>query len=245
MEIYGMIFEIIYIFFYPIISIIFFRLMILTIRKLRQVSSKKYFKDNVVVLNNYNAKNNKFSSSKNNGIYKDISKEKLSTFNTESLDAFKDYLYGIFYKFEQSYNNLDYSSMKLLCTKQLFQNYYTGISLDLKLGNKRIIESIERRKVILYEIDSTIAKQSASLMIEISYINYVVNQYGEIVSGYRETPIVERFEVEFRKYFDVHDVIKCKNCGAIITGNKCDYCRTIAQNEEFKISSIRKIIEKK
>ncbi len=179
-----------------------------------------------------------------NARYVDVTPEKLKEFNTDDVEGFKNHLYDIFYKFEQAYNNLDYDTMKFLSSQQLYQNYYMGISLDLKLGKKRIIENIQKNKVILYEIDSTIAKQSAALMIEISYINYMVDKNGQIISGYRETPITEKFEVEFRKYFNPHDVVKCKNCGAVVEGNTCQYCRTKVQTEEFRICSIRKIIEK-
>ena len=42
---------------------------------------------------------------------------------------------------------------------------------------------------------------------------------------------------------EVLDVIKCPNCGAGIVGNKCEFCRSILDNVEFKISSIKKIID--
>ena len=49
----------------------------------------------------------------------------------------------------------------------------------------------------------------------------------------------------FRKDFEREDIIKCPNCGAEIIGNKCNFCRSVVKNIEFKISSIRKIIEEK
>ena len=166
-------------------------------------------------------------------------------FNTDNLALLKDYFYDIFLRFENAYNNLDYNEMKILSTKQLFQNYYTGITLDLKIGQKKIINNIERKRVIIYELDSTIAKQTLSAMIEISYITYTINSKGYIISGSRDNMVTERFEVTYRKDFNknVNDIIKCPNCGATTTGNKCEFCRTIIKNDEFKISSIKKIID--
>lgn len=230
--------------FYTMFSIGFVIFISVFVKIIRRNKNKKYFKNSVVTIDKNDSKTRQSSSLKKYTEYKDVTKEDLKRFNTDNIDALKDYLFDIFYRFEQAYNNLDYDTMKFLSTKQLYQNYYTGISLDLKFGKKRIIENVERKKVILYEIDSTIAKQSAALMIEISYINYVVNESGEIISGYRKTPITEKFEVEFRKYFESHDINKCKNCGAVVTGSKCDYCRTPVQNDEFRINSIRKIVEK-
>ena len=206
--------------------------------------NKKLFESSVVTIEKStpNAKLSNFSKKYSEHV--DVSDEELKMFNTDNIDGLKDYLYDIFYKFEIAYNNLDYDAMRLLSTKQLFKNYYTGITLDLKLGNKRIIEDIERKNVILYEIDSTVAKQSAAIMVEISYKNYVVNKNGDLVSGFRATPITEKFEVEFRNYFEYNDVTKCVNCGAVVTGKKCEYCRTVVSNNDFRICSIRKIVEK-
>ena len=60
----------------------------------------------------------------------------------------------------------------------------------------------ERKKVIIYELDSTIAKQTASIMVEISYITYTIDKNGFVISGNRDIPVTERFEVEFRKEFE-------------------------------------------
>lgn len=80
-------------------------------------------------------------------------------------------------------------------------------------------------------------------MIEVSYLNYVIDRNGYVISGSREKTMTEKFEVTFRKDFERDDVTKCSNCGANIIGNKCDYCRTTIKNVEFKISSIKKIID--
>ena len=42
---------------------------------------------------------------------------------------------------------------------------------------------------------------------------------------------------------EANGTVKCSNCGAAITGNKCDYCRTTIKTVDFKISSIKKIID--
>lgn len=151
----------------------------------------------------------------------------------------------MFLEFENAYNNLDYNMMKILSTKQLYQNYYTGMSLDLKVGKKKIISDIEKKKVIIFELDSTIAKQIASVMIEISYFNYTIDKNGYVISGSRNKKITEKFEVMFRKDFERKDITECPNCGAEIVGNKFNFCRSTIKNVEFKISSIKKIVDEK
>lgn len=197
---------------------------------IKRSNSHAYFKNNVV----YYEKRSP---------YKDVSIDKLEIFNTNDIKALKDHFYSIFIDFENAYNNLDYNMMRLLSTPQLFEKYYMGISLDLKKGYKKIISNIKRKDVILYEVDSTTVKQVASVMIEIAYIGYTINGEGYIVSGSRSNIINEKFEVVFRKEFNNNEVVKCPNCGANIVGNKCEYCRSTIKNTDFRISSIKKIVD--
>ena len=199
------------------------------------------FKNNVII----NKKVETSTRNKYQKTYTDVSKETLKKFNTDDINSLKDLFYGKFLDFENAYNNLDYNMMKILSTKQLYQNYYTGISLDLKIGKKRIISDIEKINVVIFELDSTIAKQIASVMIEISYFNYVLDKNGYIISGSRNEKITEKFEVMFRKDFEKKEITECPNCGAEILGNKCEFCRSNVKNINFKISSIKKIIEEK
>ncbi len=226
-----------------IIPVLFWILVIRSIiNSIRRLSSREYFKNNIVTHNDYDKYIDSNTKGKNN-IYVDVSKDKLEIFNTTDINTLKDYFYDIFLKFEVAYNNLDYNIMKMISTKQLFQKYYTGITLDLKVGKKRIINNIQKKQIILYEVDSTIAKQTASVMIEISYLNYTLDHSGNVVSGYRDKPIVEKFEVTFRKDFERQEIVKCPNCGASIVGNRCDFCRTTLKNVDFKISSIKRIVD--
>jgi len=228
----------VYIFWYGLLIWIFKTLVIDGIRRKK---NRTYFKNNVIL--NKTNKNQGSNKSKYPDKYEDVSKDKLSRFNTDDINALKDLFYNIFLEFENAYNNLDYNIMKLLSTRELYNNYYTGISLDLKTGKKRIINDIEKKKVIVFELDSTSIKQTARVMIEISYINYMIDKKGKVISGNRHNKITERFEVTFRKEFERKETTKCYNCGAFIEGNKCVYCRTPVRNSEFKISSIKKIID--
>ena len=205
--------------------------------------NRNYFKNNIIVNKKIETKAGK--GNKYQRTYNDVSKSYLEKFNIDDINVLKDYFYGMFLEFENAYNNLDYNMMKILSTKQLFQNYYTGMSLDLKIGKKKIISDIEKKKVIIFELDSTIAKQIASVMIEISYFNYTIDKNGYVISGSRNQKITEKFEVMFRKDFERKDITECPNCGAEIIGNKCNFCSSTVKNVEFKISSIKKIVDEK
>lgn len=228
-----------------IVTILQVWVWVVVIRAIVQVFKRKenykYFKNNVVTINNSLTKSNNSKYQRN---YNDVSKEKLDAFNVSDINDLKDYFYEIFVKFEKAYNNLDYNAMKMISTKQLFQNYYTGMNLNIKVGQKKIIDNIERKKVVIYELDSTIAKQTASIMVEISYITYTIDKKGFIISGNRDIPVTERFEVEFRKEFEREIISNCPNCGAVIEGDKCTFCKTTLGNNDFKISSIKRIIDK-
>ena len=232
------------------ISMIFFLISLFISRKV----NNNFFRNNIVNnhVKSYNDLeyigikkiHNSYNEYDDTSKYNDVNNATLKMFNTGDIDGLKDYFYDLFVKFEYAYNNLDYNMMKTLMTKQMYHNYYTGISLDLRSGKKRIINDIKKKKVILYELDSTVIKQTVSLMIQISYINYMMDSAGHIISGSRDNPVTEAFEVTFRKDFEKQDVLKCPNCGANVLGNRCDYCRTTLKNVEFKISNIKKIVEK-
>ena len=47
----------------------------------------------------------------------------------------------------------------------------------------------------------------------------------------------------FRKDFEMNELTNCPNCGANVTGSKCEFCKTSLKTVEFKISSIKRIID--
>ena len=201
------------------------------INSIKRTSSHNFFKNNIVSCNDIKRQ------------YRDVPLSKLKMFNTTDIEGLKSYLYDIFVDFEKAYNNLDYNIMKSLSTKQLYQNYHTGITLDLKAGRKKVISDIEKNNVIIYELDSTISKQVVNMMVDITYTGYTLDKNGFVISGNRDIKVNERFEVEFRKYFADDNIIKCPNCGAAVTGNTCEYCRSDLKDVEFKINSIKKIVD--
>ena len=108
------------------IASIFFTFDLITKRiidSIKRRKTKAYFKSCVV-----NSKKQ---------IYKDVSLKDLEVLNTSNIELLKDELYDLFYKFEVAYNSLGYNIMKMISTTDLYNNYYTGISLDLKAGEKR------------------------------------------------------------------------------------------------------------
>jgi len=235
---FGFTFSLVPLFSMVFIFVVWFLIFKTIITNIKRINSHKFFRNNVVYNNAMDDENIEYKRT-----YYDVHKSELAKFNLDDINILKDYFYNIFFEFENAYNNLDYNTMKILSTKQMYHNYHTGISLDLKVGKKRIINNIERKNVIIYELDSTVLKQIASVMIEVSYINYMIDKKGNVISGSRENKVTEKFEVIFRKDFEKEDVTKCPNCGANIVGNKCEYCRTTVNDVDFKISSIKKVIE--
>ena len=178
--------------------------------------------------------------------YSDISESKLEEFDITDINLLKDYIYNIFYEFETAYNNLDYNGMYNNSTQKLYNNYYTNIMLNLKFTRKKIIDQIERKKVIVYDVLSTTRKQVISSIIEIKYVCYMQDHQGKVISG-SPNPTTETFEVIFIKNHDNLNGLKCPNCGASIGVNqdKCEYCGSnVTIKNTFKIDSIKRIINK-
>lgn len=225
---------ILYVFIQVSIFFTVFKVIISVIKGIRKTVTNNFFKNNVIVNDNINVFKEK---------YTDISKKELATFNTDDLDAFKNYFYKIFLQFENAYNNLDYATMRSLSTKQLYNNYHTGISLDLESGKKRIITNIQKKNVIIYEVFSSTAKQVVSALIEVSYINYTTDKQGRVISGDKDKKVIEKFDITFRKDFETKELTNCPNCGAKLNSHKCEFCRSTFENATFKISSIKKIVD--
>lgn len=228
-----------------VISIILFIFVWVTIIKIvfriiKQTINMVFFKKSVI-----KNMDKFFKSSKDvnaNG-FKDVSKNKLAIFDTDDINKLKDYFYEMFLNFENAYNTLDFNTMHDLLTNQLYNNYYTGLSINMRYGEKKIVENIKKKSMLIYDIDSTSYKQVVCTIIEISYISYTTNKNGQIIKGSKEKPITEKFEVIFRKDFQKESITKCPNCGATVINNICEYCRTPLKTEKFKIHSIRKIID--
>lgn len=197
-----------------------------------------YFRKNI---SNRSFKNNNIYLDKKRK-YEDVSIEKLSELDISDINKLKDYLYSMFYDFEVAYNNLDYNKMKKLCSSKIYNNYHTNICLNLKFGHKRIMEDIEKKKVIIYDIYSSNYKQVISTTMEISYLNYMVDGNGNIITGSNVNKFTETFEVIFVKRANAKDVIKCPNCGASVSGNTCSYCGMDLRNTDFVIDSIKRIV---
>lgn len=228
-----------------IISILLFIFVWITIIKIvfriiKQTINIAFFKKSVIKNTDDFFKPNKEVTFKD---FKDVDKDKLAIFDTDDINKLKDYFYEMFLNFENAYNTLDFNKMHDLLTNQLYQNYYTGLSLNMKYGEKKIVENVKKKNMLIYDIDSTSYKQVVCTIIEISYISYTTNKNGQIIKGSKEHPITEKFEVIFRKDFQKNPIKKCPNCGATVINNICEYCRTTLKNEKFKIHSIRKIID--
>ena len=58
----------------------------------------------------------------------------------------------------------------------------------------------------------------------------------------KDSKITESFEVIFRKNFGDDTPTNCPNCGAPISSEKCEFCNTVINNVDFRIASIKKII---
>ena len=94
-------------------------------------------------------------------------------------------------------------------------------------------ENIEELKLTLQELTDR------------EYISYTIDKNGYIVSGSKENKLTETFEVTFKKEYNKDNFQICPNCGATVSGKKCDYCRTTIKDNTFKISSIKKVVNEK
>ena len=176
--------------------------------------------------------------------YYDISPSKLEGFDISDLSNLKMYLTEKFLAFENAFNKLDFNTMYNICTEKMYNLYHSNITVNLKFEEKKIIDQIEIKKVIILDTYSSKYKQVVSAMIEISNLSYMMKSNGKIVSGSSTEPITEAFEVTFIKNFKQNDKYKCPNCGAPVEGTTCEYCKSkITSAGDYRIDSIKKIVK--
>ena len=207
---------------------------ILIISQLRKNKSNQAFKNNVI-----KTSKDKEGLSK---ITQDVDKSKLEPLDIDDINKLKNYLYQIYFDFEKAYNDLDYNTMLNTSTPKLYNAYHTNIMLNLKCGQKKIIENTKLIKCIVYDILCTNRKQVISTIIEVENVSYMQDYNGKVVSG-SVNPIKEKFEVIFIKNYAADTSVTCPNCQASVSGNKCEYCGTEVRNSEFRIDSIKKIVD--
>ncbi len=201
---------------------------------LKKRKNNKKFKSTLI--NNEDYLNNLKS-----GKYCDVKPFELSAFDIRDIDKLKSFLFDIFVKFENAYNNLDYNAMYNLSSKKIFNMYYSSIECNSKSDEKRIIKDIEKNRMIIYKVSSSEERQMIFTMVEVSYINFVQNMNGKIISGSPTKKIKESFEITFLKSYGDKDLFRCPNCGANLKGTTCEYCNSKVNNCEFKIDSIKRI----
>lgn len=174
--------------------------------------------------------------------YKELTKSRYENeLKINNVEAFKNHLWEIFKTFGNAYNDLDLITMKNYTSDELFNQYDTGIKMDIKNGIKNIIRDIRKERFIVYDASSSENKQVINVMIDASYISYSISTNGLIQSGFRDNRVRTKFEVVFQKNFKHIDYKNCPNCGAPLINHRCEYCKTYANSSEYIITSIKKI----
>ena len=169
--------------------------------------------------------------------YADIPKEQILKYNITNLDGLKKNFYNKFFEFYKAYNNLDFDMMKKLSTKQLFHNYHIGLTLNSN-GNKSVIDEMSLNNIYLFKIRSSNNGQTYSFLIDVNCLDYKIDKYGRVLEGNKNSKVNTKFVVVFKKKSENSH---CPNCGAKLSNGNCSYCKTIIKDNDFKISSIKKI----
>ena len=203
--------------------------------------NKKYFKSTVINKDRY--QNNGFFNNIQD-TYVDINDYKLEWFDTNDIDVLKRHFSSLFIDFERALNNLDYNTLYNICTPSLYELYHSDLTVNLKLGNKKIIDNISIEKMVIYNTTKNDEEQKVYIMLEMKSNSYTMNSSGKITSGSPMLPVKEEFIAVFVKKLKKANEgqLRCPNCGATVTSTKCEYCNTEFKQYEFKIDTIRKLV---
>ena len=203
--------------------------------------NKKYFKSTIINKNG-NITNGLFNNIQDT--YVDINDYKLEWFDTNDINVLKKHFGNLFIDFEKSLNNLDYNTLYNICTPSLYELYHSDLTVNLKLGNKKIIDNVSIEKMVIYNTTKTEEEQKVYVMLEMKSNSYTMNSSGKIASGSPMLPLKEEFIVVFIKKLKKKDTdqSRCPNCGATVTSTRCEYCKTEFKQYDFKIDAIRKLV---
>lgn len=174
--------------------------------------------------------------------YKDVPKEQIKKYNIENLNDLKIEFYDTFLKFIEASNNLDLLKLKGLCSSHFFQNFQMGLNLENKKDKRRIIELINKKEIIIHKIRGNVGSEVYSVLINIDCLDYKIFNDGKILSGSKGNVIDKKYNIVFKKQSKVDTV--CLNCGAKLIKGKCPYCKTVFNDNKYKINSLKEVTYK-
>lgn len=176
--------------------------------------------------------------------YTAVTPEELEKIGIMDSNLFQKEMYTLFFKYQNYFSNLNLDMLAPICSNNFFQN--TNYKLDELKRRKRfeVRESIQLNSMKIYNISSNNYLCTVSILFDVSFVEYLKDEDGNILAGDQYNLKRQIFDVLFQKDIrDKENHKKCPSCGAPVMPYdlSCDYCSTVINNkQDWRISSIAK-----
>ena len=155
-----------------------------------------------------------------------------------------DDFYEIFVMIQKAWMNFEYEVLEEYCSNELYKEYVTDLEELKKEHCKNIMNKFELKNSTIRNIEKIKNRIVIDAYLEVSFYDYVINEETKnVVFGNKKEKVDNNYDLEF--IIDLDDVEKCPNCGAPVTGRKCEFCKTVMEKKNTSLVLNKKSLMRK
>ena len=155
-----------------------------------------------------------------------------------------DDFYEIFVMIQKAWMNFEYEVLEEYCSNELYKEYKTDLEELKKEHCKNMMSKFELKASNIRNIEKKNNRIIIDSFMEVSFYDYVINQdTKEVVFGNKKEKVDNSYDLEF--IIDLDEVEKCPNCGAPVTGRKCEFCHSTIEKKNTSLVLNKKSLMRK
>jgi len=155
-----------------------------------------------------------------------------------------DDFYEIFVMIQKAWMNFEYEVLEEYCSNELFKEYIADLEELKREHCKNIMNKFELKNSAIRNIEKVKNRIVIDAYLEVSFYDYVINEETKsVVFGNKKEKVDNNYDLEF--IIDLDDVEKCPNCGAPVTGRKCEFCYSIMDKKNTSLVLNKKSLMRK
>ena len=155
-----------------------------------------------------------------------------------------DEFYEIFVMIQKAWMNFDYEVLEEYCSNELYKEYVTDLEELKKEKCQNIMSKFELKNSAIRNIEKKKNRVIIDAYLEVSFYDYVINEEtNSVVFGNKKEKVDNNYDLEY--IIDLDDVEKCPNCGAPVTGRKCEFCHSVMEKKNTSLVLNKKSLMRK
>ena len=161
-----------------------------------------------------------------------------------NIEEFNQIVFNNYKDIQTAWMNFDLNTIQNLVSDEIYNMYSMQLDTLKVKGQKNMMEDIKYINNSITKITFENNIETINTILQVECYDYLINESNKVIRGTKNQKLIYTYELTFTKYTTDKKINYCPNCGAKLVGNKCEYCKSAVSNNEFKISSIRKIVDK-